>query len=158
MAVTIAGTTITFNDSTVQQSACRVIQTKYVDWGRINYTGNSSTTVDLTGFSATFTPRYATSSVLVQVQAGVNLLCDGVICLKRNGTIVKDYWFSSTRGDEYYDYPNTMAAYLDSPATTSTITYQIAGRATGCSNTIRFGTTVSGYEGSSNITFFEVAP
>lgn len=154
MPVTLSGTNgFTFNDSTTQSTAGKVLQVKYVDWGTINYTANSTSNVDFTGFSATFTPISATSKVLVQVQAGVNYICDGVTVLKRDGTIVKDNWFGSTRGDDVYDYPNTMAAYLDSPATTSTITYQIAGRATGCQAVIRFGSTG---EGSSNITMWEI--
>lgn len=154
MTIAVVNNSVRFPDNSFQFTATKVYQVKYVDWGTISYIANSTTNVDFTGFNATFTPLFSTSKVLVQVQASVNYICDGVTVLKRNGIIVKDNWFGSTRANNEFDYPNTMAAYLDSPATTSTITYQIAGRATGCAASIRFG---SSGEGSSNITFYEVA-
>lgn len=154
MTIAVVDNSVRFPDNSFQFTATKVYQVKNVDWGTISYIANSTTNVDFTGFNATFTPLFSTSKVLVQIQASANFICDGVIILKRNGTIVKNNWFGTTRGNEEFDYPNTMAAYLDSPATTSTITYQIAGRATGCVAAIRFG---SSGEGSSNITFWEIA-
>lgn len=134
------------------QHAGMVLQTVHTVWTGV-YSATSSTNVDFTGFNATFTPKYATSKVLVIVSAGVNFICDGVVYLKRNGTIVKDNWFGSSRADDQYDYPQATAVYLDSPGTTSTITYQVGGRAPGCTNTIRFGAS----DNSSSITMMEIA-
>ena len=129
-----------------------VLQVAWTNWTG-GYTATSATNVDFTGFSATFTPLYATSKVLIIVSAGVNFICDGVVYIKRNGTIVKDTWFGSSRQDDQYDYPQATQTYLDSPATTSTITYQMGGRAPGCAGTIRFGAS----DNSSSILFMEIA-
>jgi hypothetical protein len=129
-----------------------VLQVKWTNWTGA-YTATSATNVDFTGFSGTFTPLYATSKVLIIVSAGVNLICDGVIYIKRNGTIVKDNWFGSSRQDDQFDYPQATQTYLDSPATTSAITYQMGGRAPGCAGTIRFGAS----DNSSSILFMEIS-
>lgn len=129
-----------------------VLQVAWTNWTGA-YVGASASNVDFSGFSATFTPLYATSKVAIFVSAGVNLICDGVIYLKRNGTIVKDTWFASDRNDNPYDFPQASQSFLDSPNTTSTITYQIGGRAPGCSNIIRFGAS----DNSSSIMLMEIA-
>jgi hypothetical protein len=129
-----------------------VLQVAWTNWNGA-YTATSTTNVDFTGFSATFTPLSATSKVLIIVSAGVNFICDGVVYIKRNGTIVKDNWFGSSRNDDQYDYPQATQTYLDSPATTSTITYQMGGRAPGCAGTIRFGAS----DNSSSIVFMEIS-
>jgi len=118
-----------------------------------NYSGTSSTNVDFPAWSFSFTPQLATSKVFVMISVGINFICDGRVYLKRNGTIVKDTWFGSTRSDDVYDYPQASAFYLDSPATSSAITYQVGGRAPGCTNIIRFG----GSDNHASMTFMEVA-
>jgi hypothetical protein len=126
-----------------------------VSWNNLagSYTATSATNVDFTGFSATFTPLYSSSKVLIIVSAGVNFICDGIVYIKRNGTIIKDTWFGSSRQDDQFDYPQATQTYLDSPNTTSAITYQLGGRATGCGNIIRFGSS----DNSSSILFMEIA-
>jgi hypothetical protein len=126
-----------------------------VSWNNLSgsYTGTSATNVDFTGFSATFTPLFSSSKVLIVVSAGVNFICDGIVYIKRNGTIIKDTWFGSSRQDDQFDYPQATQTYLDSPNTTSAITYQLGGRATGCGNIIRFGSS----DNSSSILFMEIA-
>lgn len=118
-----------------------------------NYTGSSASGVDFPAWSFTFTPQYATSKVFIMISVGVNYICDGQTYLKRNGTIVKDFWFGSSRQDDQYDYPQAAAFYLDSPGTTSTVTYQVGGRAGGCSNIIRFG----GSDNNASFTMMEIA-
>ena len=118
-----------------------------------NYTGTSSTNVDFPAWGLTFTPQSSSSKVLCMISVGVNMVCDGIVYLKRNGTIVNDKWFGSSRQDDQYDYPQAAAFYLDSPATTSEITYQVGGRAGGCANTIRFG----GSDNEASMTFMEIA-
>ncbi len=131
-----------------------VLQVQFNDFGTLGYTAVSSTNVDYTGFSASFTPLYASSKVLIILSAGVNYVCDGTTYLKRNGSIVKSNWFGSSRTDDTNDYPQATALYMDSPGTTSAVTYQIGGRATGCGLNIRFG---SSSEGSTTMTFMEIA-
>jgi hypothetical protein len=118
-----------------------------------NYTGTSSTNVDFPAWSFSFTPQLSTSKVFVMISVGINMICDGKVYLKRNGTIVKDTWFGSTRSDDVHDYPQASAFYLDSPATASAINYKVGGRATGCGQTIRFG----GSDNHASMTFMEVA-
>jgi hypothetical protein len=131
-----------------------IIQVTQTTWAAGSaYTAQSATNIDFTGFSATFTPLYSTSKVLIQLFAGVNGICDLNVYLKRNGTIIENSWFGSSRQDDQYDYPYVGAVLLDSPATTSTITYQIGGRAAGCGNYIRFG----GSDSGSRIVFMEIA-
>lgn len=129
-----------------------VLQVAWTNWAG-SYVAASNTNVDFTGFSATFTPLYASSKVLIIVSAGVNFICDGIVYIKRNGSIIKDNWFGSSRQDDQYDYPQATQTYLDSPGTTSTVTYQMGGRAGGCSFTIRFGAS----DNSSSILFMEIA-
>lgn len=156
--ITINGTTNVFSTRTnnainpASVPTGSVIQTQ---WTNLNgfYTGASASNVDFTNFYATFTPKLATSKVLVIVSAGVNFVCDGAVYLKRNGSIVKDHWFGSSRQDDVHDWPQATQLYLDSPATTSTITYQLGGRATGCGNVIRFGAS----DNSSSMTIMEIA-
>jgi hypothetical protein len=131
-----------------------LLQVQFNDFGTLGYTAVSGSNVDYTGFSASFTPLYSSSKVLIILSAGVNYVCDGVTYLKRNGSIVKNNWFGSSRTDDTNDYPQATALYLDSPATTSAITYQIGGRASGCGQNIRFG---SSGEGSTTMTFMEIA-
>lgn len=129
-----------------------VLQVVTTNWNG-GYAATSASNIDFTGFNATFTPLYSSSKVLIIVSAGVNFLCDGSVYIKRNGTIIKDNWFGSSRQNDEYDYPQATQLYLDSPGTTSTITYQMGGRATGCSNVIRFGAS----DNTSSITFMEIA-
>lgn len=155
----INGSTQVFSTATRAISAASVptgsvLQVAQTTWAAgASYVAQSSTNVDFTGFNATFTPLYNTSKVLIQLFAGVNGVCDLNVYLKRNGTIIENSWFGSSRQDDQYDYPYATAILLDSPATTSTITYQIGGRATGCSNYIRFG----GSDSGSRIVFMEIA-
>jgi len=130
----------------------KVLKTQYHDITR-NYTGTSSTNVDFPAWSFSFTPTSSSSKVLLIAIAGLNMICDGKVYLKRNGTIVKDQWFSGTRADNVNDYEYSCGSYLDSPATTSAITYKVGGRSTGCNNIIRFGRT----DGSASMTIMEIA-
>jgi hypothetical protein len=152
--LTVGGTLTTASRGIARASvpAGSVLQVTWTNWGG-SYTATSSTNVDFTGFSATFTPLFSTSKVLIIVSAGVNFICDGVVYIKRNGSIIKDAWFGSSRQDDQFDYPQATQTYLDSPGTTSTLTYQMGGRAGGCSSTIRFGAS----DNSSSILFMEIA-
>jgi hypothetical protein len=148
----IAATQLTGTISSARMPTGSVLQVTWTNWSG-GYTATSATNVDFTGFSTTFTPLYSTSKVLIIVSAGVNMICDGIVYIKRNGTIVKDNWFGSTRSDDQFDYAQAAQSYLDSPATTSSITYQMGGRAPGCGNVIRFGAS----DNSSSICLMEIA-
>ena len=155
LANNVTGTLPAANVATLLSSnmpSGSILQVQYNDI-TTNYTGTSSTNVDFPAWSFSFTPTSSSSKVLLIAIAGVNMICDGKVYIKRNGSIVKDQWFSSTRVDHVNDYPYSCGSYLDSPATTSAITYQVGGRSTGCTNIIRFGKT----DGSASMTIMEVA-
>jgi hypothetical protein len=156
--MTINGTTGVFSTlvsrgiSAGSVPAGSVIQTQWNNM-TVNYTGNSSSYVQVTAFNQTFTPLFASSKVYVTFNTGINLICDGSVALTRNGSIIKDTWFGSSRQDDQFDYPQASGFYLDSPGTTSTVTYGIQVRATGCSNIVRIG----GSDNHQSWTFMEIA-
>jgi hypothetical protein len=152
--LTVAGS-LSASSKGITKSSLPTGSVLQVSWNNLSgsYTGTSATNVDFTGFSATFTPLFSSSKVLIVVSAGVNFICDGIVYIKRNGTIIKDTWFGSSRQDDQFDYPQATQTYLDSPNTTSAITYQLGGRAPGCGNIIRFGSS----DNSSSILFMEIA-
>jgi hypothetical protein len=129
-----------------------VIQTQWNNF-TVSYTGASASYVQVTAFNQTFTPLYASSKVYVTFNTGINLICDGSVALTRNGSIIKDTWFGSSRQDDANDWPQASGFYLDSPGTTSTVTYGIQVRATGCGNVIRIG----GSDNHQSFTFMEIA-
>ena len=129
-----------------------VIQTQWNNM-TVGFTATSASYVQVTAFNQTFTPLYASSKVYITFNTGINLICDGSVALTRNGSIIKDTWFGSSRQDDQFDYPQASGFYLDSPGTTSTVTYGIQVRATGCGNVIRIG----GSDNHQSWTFMEIA-
>ena len=99
---------------------------------------NSTTNYVNTGLSLSITPSSTSSSVLVIVNQQTKFRSDydqGMgLRISRNGS---DIWTSTTRFDEYiYDGTSTTEAdsrgrrpvmWLDSPATTSAVTYAVQG-------------------------------
>ena len=114
-------------------------------WNSLNNTAFTATSAALvnTGFSVSFTPQYNTSKVLHIVTIGVQFICDGQLRIYRNGASVSNSLMDSYRDGITTSYTNDMPAYtftfLDSPATTSAITYALYACATGCSNTVYVG-------------------
>lgn len=123
---------------------------------RINDTGytrsSASSIANVTNFYAQITPKYNNSKILALVQCSGYIICDGFWYLMRDGVNVRTM-ASSPRVDFIYDDPSWFMSYLDSPATTSQITYYIAANGTGCGQTIN----VNANGGKSNITLLEVA-
>jgi hypothetical protein len=140
MAVTIDGTSgITFPNSTVQASAGKILQvvsTTKTD----TFTTTSTSPVDVTGFSAVITPTSATSKILVLVSVAFGGDDDiyPYVLLLRNGTSI-DTGTTAT-GNQinvfmggYFTAIASMTFgmhqfsknFLDSPATTSALTYKI---------------------------------
>ena len=160
MTMIIDGTNgLTFNNSTVQASAGQVLQV--VNFGTVSGTNTTSASAVTTNVTASITPKFASSKILITVfangiqkSAGNNL--NGVILwLYKNGSNLQ-------RFGEYIGYTNTSVInnigtaaieYLDSPATTSAITY-----------TVYIASNVSGQQASicggadySTITLMEIA-
>ena len=129
MAITLDGTNgITFNNSTVQASAGQVLQV--VQASTSTAVSNSTTTYADTGLSATITPKFATSKILVLVSQS----CYKSPATAQNGVNIKLFRDATDLGLIVYvqGYSNTLlenysqasSQYLDSPATTSATVYK----------------------------------
>jgi hypothetical protein len=151
MSMVIDGTAgLTFNNATTQASSSKVLQ---VVVGSANYqTTTSGSYVD--ALSATITPLFATSKVLV------------IVALNGITAPTSQWNFALTDGSnnilQYLSNYNSAvtlssdnASYLLSPATTSALTYKVRF-AIGSSNTLRLGD-YSTNQYSSTITLMEIA-
>jgi len=117
-----------------------VIQTQWTDMGSTNAQGTNSTPV-YTGFNKTFTPKFSTSQVLHIIVIGMYFICDGRFYIGKSGSVVSPSLGDSSRVayDWYNDIAPTTVTWIDTPGTTSTITYQIFAAANGCGNTWAVG-------------------
>jgi hypothetical protein len=97
----------------------------------------ATTTYTDTNLSASITPSASTSKVLVFVNQQRRFSKNGNdqgigIRIMRNGTSVfsaasTDFNYTGTSGTSIFDHSVTALTYLDSPATTSAITYKTQG-------------------------------
>jgi hypothetical protein len=129
MTTIIDGTAgITFPNSTVQASAGQVLQVVSATYGV--ETSNSTSTLANTGLSATITPKFATSKILVLVnQAGCSKQTGNtylVLKLYRNTTEILQFEGvgAYTANSTENNIGSCSCAYIDSPATTSATTYK----------------------------------
>lgn len=110
-----------------------------------DYTGTASSTsatpADVSGFSATITPSSASNKILVFVSVAFGFNNDAYpyVLLKRNGTSISvgtsatgtrlNVFLSGTgtadTGSTVYRFHQASKSYLDSPSSTSALTYQI---------------------------------
>jgi hypothetical protein len=135
MAITLSGTDgITFNNSTVQASAGQVLQV--VQAGTSTQVGPITTTYTDSGLTASITPKFATSKILVVFSQSVFISGGGAdsgtaLRILRGATEVYGmiasgfYIYNPTSGTELSAYQSL--SYLDSPATTSSTTYKTQG-------------------------------
>ena len=180
MTTIVDGTTgITFPSaiagvSATQQYSGRILQvvsTTKTD----NFSTTSSTLVDITGLSATITPTSASSKILVMVaiQVGGENNYYAEFSLLRNSTAIGNYtggsggtpgFMGANSVNDYAQYYIETAAnqYLDSPATTSAITYKMQVQSMNSPLTIYINRTFDvgnaiRCTGSSVITLMEIA-
>ena len=174
MSMIIDGTSgVTFPNSTVQASAGNVLQV-------VNATLNTSvsttsaTYVD-TGLSASITPKFSTSKILVIVSLNnvsqdggdltfLNLLRGSTTLINNNsggGATTAQAW--ATGGGAVYtgnnrQISNPSLQYLDSPSTTSSTTYKIQiKRGNGGTSYLNQWALNSDNAGVSSITLMEIA-
>ena len=129
MTMVISGDNgLTYPNSTTQASAGVVLQ---VVQGTItsSITTTSSSFAD-TGLTATITPKFSTSKVLVivshnEVQKGNNA-GTGQVQLLRSSTVISTLagQLGYNQGSTYNNIGTCGCEYLDSPATTSATTYK----------------------------------
>ena len=104
------------------------------------FSTTSTSLVDVTGLTVNITPSSSSSKILVSAYVNGVSTDNAVVQLQRNGTVIGagDAAGSRTRsfgGGFYAPGGLTLAAYsitfLDSPATTSTLTYKIQAASPG---------------------------
>ena len=119
----------------------------------------STSFVDVTGLTVSITPKFATSKILVCVgvttAGGVTNIVTQYTRLYRDSTVLTDWRIGAPAADQ----SGTIAInYLDSPATTSSVTYKIQIRGDGAG--VGINTTQNGVvqdTGDSTITLMEIA-
>lgn len=169
---------ITFPNSTVQASAGSVIQVVSTNLNTA-FQSTATSFTNITGLSASITPKFSTSKVMVIINIGNIGSTNGNTFvgfnLTRAGTSIGQGVAGSGNtqvgfvgsnigsglGDANSQY-NSSFTYLDSPATTSSTTYQVqgAGFNSGGTWTInRSNNSGSAYNliASSSITLLEIA-
>jgi hypothetical protein len=122
-------------------------------------TANSTTYVDST-LTASITPTSATSKILVIINQGFGVSGSGNvgnIKLVRNSTDVQTYGFGIfyTGASDIYGYSSNT--YLDSPASTSSVTYKTQFNRTGGGGTTRVQYSDGNGSQVSTITLMEVS-
>jgi len=158
---------VTFPNSTVQASAGQILQV--VNIAKTDTFSTSSTSmVDITGFSLLITPKFTTSKILILINVNIGPAQSNfaTVNLVRNGTNIAQPTTSSTYAATMNSYPGDAGGiaqiqyalnWLDSPATTSSVTYKLQMLTTGGTAWVNArpiaqnGTTVSG------ITAMEIA-
>ena len=132
MTMVISGDNgLTFPNSTIQASAGSVLQVVSSTIATVYST--TSTSFVASGMSASITPKFSTSKILVLATIGVGQATNGssaggAIALYRNSTALQS-------PQTYQNFINTAASanprllasinYLDSPSTTSSVAYNI---------------------------------
>lgn len=133
-----------------------------------SFTTTSTSFTDFTGLSATITPRSTSSKILILVNSvyGTTNTNDGIaINLVRGSTNIAQSTSGSSGNNTKMLYTGSTAVtsdffiqHLDSPATTSSLTYKIQVRNTAATNTIFFGQNFNAAFGAiSSITLMEIA-
>ena len=159
MAVSLGPGGLTLDNFTVPNNApntvLQVVYAAFTTAGQI--TGNTAD-VNISGFSASITPKRSDSKVLAIVSFSGQCFCDGRLKLKRGTTVVKDNILGTSR-TSFDDCDTLTGMYLDSPATTSATTYQISSHTTGCGGNVYYNKSRSGTtgNGTSHIVLFEIA-
>ena len=115
-------------------SILQVVQTVKTD----TFTTSSTTPVDITGMSVSITPTSSTSKILVTIDLKWTTYAHCDVYLLRNGTKIYfgDLSGNQTQallhgyasgGPDDYGLAYGHATFLDSPATTSAVTYKLQG-------------------------------
>lgn len=158
----------------------QVINTHLTTTSTVSMSAGASATTDITGLSATITPKSTSSKIYMTVRwFGEFGTTDGaynaMFGIKRNGSplgLVTNT-FGFTTAAQSYTYTDASSTpemlfmdYYDSPASVSALTYQVYVGFLSSSQTLYTNRTVSdsgsgastGYErGTSSITLFEIA-
>jgi hypothetical protein len=164
IAPSTTGNVLTSNGTTWVSSAPtqKIIQVLNTDY-QTETSLTSGTYTEISGLSTAITPTSATSKVLFQgtLQVAHNPNTGAAFVIYRNSTLIgRDpfkWIFFSTVGDS----GGTLAwSFLDSPATTSAVTYKVFWKCDNASFPIylnRTSTNTANEKGSSQITLMEIS-
>jgi hypothetical protein len=159
MSLILDGTAgLTFNNATTQASAGVVLQVVGATYSTFGST--TSTTYADTGITVTITPKFATSKILILVDiSGVKKAAfdsAGGFKMQRNSS---DLWnindFVCWNGAAQGNSTHIGAMYLDSPASSSALTYKIQYKTFSASCAFAFNE--SNTTALSTITVMEIA-
>lgn len=127
MTMIIDGTNgLTFNNATTKASAGQVLQVVTASTQAVAST--TSTSFVSTGLTATITPKFSTSKILVLFSGSFYNANSGqtsIETLYRNSTNLFTYGFSVQSPNLAGLIVPSSVAYVDSPATTSATTYGV---------------------------------
>lgn len=120
-------------------SVLQVLQT--VKYDTFTVSSANQTYYDITGLSVSITPKSTSSKILINATVQGVSTYDGGLRLVRDSTVIgvpsggwtNNLSFFGVRGATYEAY-TSGGSFLDSPATTSTLTYKV--QCTGSSNTL----------------------
>jgi len=114
-------------------SVLQVVQTFKSD----TFSSTSTSFADITGFSVSITPTSASNKILVLVNAkvggdntlgvGLRLLRDSTVIAEGDSAGSRKQGFSYSRMSSSNAIENEAIIFLDSPSTTSSITYKLQG-------------------------------
>ena len=144
----------------------QVVQTIKKD--QFTTSNNTSNYTDLTGLSATITPKFSTSKIMVECHIyNSNSNAVNFFRILRGSTFIEQTSGTSSSGSgynahgfAYFDHSfqdTTVIKILDSPATTSATTYKVQCACTGTTLTINKFYNTSNYYGISTIQLYEVS-
>ena len=171
MSIVLDGSNgVTFpNGSNPQAAPSKVLQVvSAVNTTAQNYSNQTSAVT--TGTSATITPLFSTSKILILVSISTefayasNANNGANLYIYKNGSSIATFGYAGfaqigVGNNGYQDLQfNLPITYLDSPATTSSVTYTIYGSQNNSSNAVlRFQGTATGSTPTSTITLMEIA-
>ena len=147
----------------------QIVQTIKKDQFTTTSVVSSGGYVDITGLSASITPKFNTSKILVKaVIYNSNANAVNFFRVLRGSTFIEQPSGTSSSGASYnahafayYNADNyqdsTTIEILDSPATTSATTYKLQGGVTSQTLTINKFVGTSNYYGISTLTLYEVS-
>ena len=162
MSMIIDGTNgLTFNNATTQNSGGKVLQV--LSFPVNNGTTTSSTTYVATNITGSITPLFSNSKILIFVNSWIAwpnpsgqpvfTIYRGATNLATNFSGSATYGFGGTYTSPTGSFEGMISAnFLDSPATTSSTTYTVYGRADG-GGTASYGNSAR----VSTITLMEIA-
>jgi hypothetical protein len=140
-------------------SVLQVVQVVKTD----TFSSATGSYVDVTGLSASITPKFATSKILVLVNMSVGAFANCLFNLLRNSTNICQSTGATVNSTTNVGYPYSYSmltipiSFLDSPATTSSTTYKIQMYSFSGTSYINARSTDQYYGGTSSVTLMEIA-